>query len=443
VVALTGPQLAEFDQRDASQIISALGRLTVGLGQPNWLGTASPYVSDPAPALRPQLSAAPPTVDASAIAEYIAASVPLHCADGWSYLGRAVSACVAGDPTAALHLAYYAELRAAMCILATQAVGVFRSQHIVIANGPTALAIQNVATHDFAWQALARWAASATVLDAIAPLVVVEGIEVRQWLAQLSPSYDLTASINEWFQVWGFDLQRFGDDQDLRNRASYRPSEMPVRTRLRANSTSEFVKELWRLVEPSTAPFGLFQAHLLRSAIENASGSLGLTPRSKEFKKRVRAAVETTLQGRSSMATWARFLTRAQGGDDHLVVQLAKRATVANATDEHLEVLSRASLLLSVATGMARQVLSTARLGAGPLAFWWREWGLERGLWSAGGVPTTMLEMWGDIEEALDKLGEWEKRNAAAPSFFVWRRGVAAELNTLVGYERVALWGLL
>src|SRR4051794_23369664 len=44
--------------------------------------------------------------------QYIAASSITHCFDGWSYFARAVDAELSGDPDAARHLGYYAELRA-------------------------------------------------------------------------------------------------------------------------------------------------------------------------------------------------------------------------------------------------------------------------------------------------------------------------------------------
>src|SRR5689334_737896 len=66
------------------------------------------------------------------LSQYIAASTLLHCADGWSYLGRAFTALLGGDSSRAIHLAYYAELRAAMSLLATEGIGVFSNAHFFI-----------------------------------------------------------------------------------------------------------------------------------------------------------------------------------------------------------------------------------------------------------------------------------------------------------------------
>src|ERR1700722_10404856 len=41
------------------------------------------------------------------LTQYIAASAPLHCADGWSLLGRAIDCHARRDHESARHFAYY------------------------------------------------------------------------------------------------------------------------------------------------------------------------------------------------------------------------------------------------------------------------------------------------------------------------------------------------
>ena len=77
-----------------------------------------PYNQDVLAALQPSLQQG--NVDGPKIGEYIASSAPLHLADGWNYLSRAFDAACRGDRGAAYHLSYYAELRAAMSLLATE-----------------------------------------------------------------------------------------------------------------------------------------------------------------------------------------------------------------------------------------------------------------------------------------------------------------------------------
>ena len=85
-----------------------------------WLTARHPYTNVVA-----ALDSNSSTIDGGKIAEYIAASIPLHVADGWTFLARAFESIRSGDRNTAVHLAYYAELRAAMSLLASEGVGVF------------------------------------------------------------------------------------------------------------------------------------------------------------------------------------------------------------------------------------------------------------------------------------------------------------------------------
>ena len=90
--------------------------------------------------------------EARHLSQYIAASCVLHCADGWAYLGKAILAVLRGDPHRSRHFGYYAELRAAMSLLASEGIGVFDKKHAVIdARNSVALFTGNYGTHQFAW----------------------------------------------------------------------------------------------------------------------------------------------------------------------------------------------------------------------------------------------------------------------------------------------------
>ena len=71
-------------------------------------------------------------INSDRLSEYIGISAPVHSMDGWSFLGRSIHCLSRGDPYIAVHLAYYAELRAALAILAAQGIGVFSYPHCVI-----------------------------------------------------------------------------------------------------------------------------------------------------------------------------------------------------------------------------------------------------------------------------------------------------------------------
>ena len=51
------------------------------------------------------------------VLDVLAATGPSHCLDGWTFLSRALAALLSGDTHTTRHLAYYAQLRAALSLL--------------------------------------------------------------------------------------------------------------------------------------------------------------------------------------------------------------------------------------------------------------------------------------------------------------------------------------
>ncbi len=152
------------------------------------------------------------------LSQYIAASCLLHCTDGWSYLGKAISSLLRGDPHRARHLAYYAELRAAMSLLATTGVGVFDRYHFVIdaPNSVAALRAQS-STHVFVWDCLEYWCAQPMSGDLFASIVRPNGRTLDDWLAPLGGGSVAAPQAKEWFLQWGMDLQLPTEDREARN----------------------------------------------------------------------------------------------------------------------------------------------------------------------------------------------------------------------------------
>ena len=97
-----------------------------------WLNPNNRYATDTIRRIKTDCSAN--CINALDIAGYIAASVTLHCFDGWSFLTHATSCLLDGDVSAAVHMAYYAEIQAEMSLLASDGIGVFSGKHIWLDN---------------------------------------------------------------------------------------------------------------------------------------------------------------------------------------------------------------------------------------------------------------------------------------------------------------------
>ena len=116
-----------------SGVQNAISQLSVHWKKGSWIARSNRYRKEADKEVRTDEKSGRGVAGAQ-LAQYVAASAIVHCYDGWSYLGRALEAEMAADPDAAIHLAYYAELRAAMALLASEGIGVFDAHHAVVSN---------------------------------------------------------------------------------------------------------------------------------------------------------------------------------------------------------------------------------------------------------------------------------------------------------------------
>ena len=122
--------MQQVAQADGSAIRGAMQGLVADFRARRWIDPRNPYRTNAVASVRSHVRRG--RLLRGKIVDYLAVSTILHCFDGWSYLGRALQAEMSCDPDAARHLGYYAELRAAMGVLASEGVGVFDQEHVVV-----------------------------------------------------------------------------------------------------------------------------------------------------------------------------------------------------------------------------------------------------------------------------------------------------------------------
>ena len=204
-----------------------LANLKQFMARSTWLGLSNRYASETIQHITEDLRPGK-ALNQSHLSELIAASCLLHCSDGWSYLGRAISAILRGDPHRARHLAYYAELRAATALLASEGVGVFRNDHFAITAPNKATELRTKAgTHNFAWDCLEFWSDQRSSATLFSHIIRPYGISLENWCAPLGGSAVLSESARNWFKQWGMDLKMFIDDHRARNISTYQPDGIP------------------------------------------------------------------------------------------------------------------------------------------------------------------------------------------------------------------------
>ncbi len=389
----------------------------------------------------------------SDLAEYIAASAPLHCMDGWSLIGRAISSHARGDADASRHFAYYAELRAAMSILASEGIGIFDDRHYVVDAFGTCTPLSNPRrtggprTHRIAWMALEYWATqmpSSAVLfgNAIRP----DGRPLQAWLNAFNLASTGQPFSSSLFQSWGLDLSRYADDRDARNIASYQPTALIHLPAVDATIASDFMCSLWELTrEPSApSPFGPLDSHLLRLALEKDYAGTS-TSSSPTFASRI-SKIWSVLPV-ADTDSWTAFFERQRDKDDLEIIRLARQISSITDSSHHMEVISRASLLLRVASGACSMLLQDSGLSANDLEFWWGPLGEERGIWESATRPQDteeLADLWSDCQKAIDDLVEWKSINPVSSlSYYRFHKDKGLSVDALTSCELMALWGLL
>ena len=430
-MALNSNQQNTLKQASRSAIREVIPGLEGYWLKESWLSDHNPYKKNSLEQIRTDYQS-DQISDHTQLAEYVAASAITHCFDGWSYLGRALEAEMAGDPDAARHLGYYAELRAAMSVLAGDGIGVFHNRHIIVIGPQKCLLLPYETTHTFAWDALEFWANSPAGSDILFQVIKPGGVPLRDWLDQFSAGSDFIAS--EWLQQWGLDLSRLTQDRDARNLASYRPTAFTSPGPRPIGDTMEAILRFWEICEPgATGGFPVLDRDLLRHSLVLVSPQVVKSL----YENRLNTMLNALDPKGLLPEQWAEFLKYENLQDISSIIQDANAQDDSYDSEHSKQVLARATLLLRVATGSSADLLGEA----GPtvkedLAFWWSSAAVRRRLWPEDDEPSSFIDLWQDVDEAIDAVNQWPQ------DYYTLWSNHAREAATLATTERAFLWGL-
>jgi hypothetical protein len=385
------------------------------------------------------------TIANTEIKTFIAASSLAHLLDGWMYLSNSFNALLAGDEATAIHLAYYAELRSAMSILATEGIGVFDKKHFGLITPATSEVFKypskkanKGATHQFVWNAMEKWSNSAFKPNAdILKAFTVRGLDFYELTEFFHPttagSTFLTIStIKEWLKDWCFDIKTYRADRETRNNVSYRPQ--------RIDKFDEFIdfeniinelSSFWKIISPSTTDrFSLLDTYLLKKLYNTIYGRLSPAEPLSDL-------IDNAFQqkGRYDAST-----SRLLNGNPLSYPMIFQYAQIKKTTA--LSIISRATLLLRVSIGLVSQIYKTANVTKNDLDFVWDNYGIDNGFWSQGNQPLDFNKLWTDVEPSFTDLTDDITVRGINNDMFSIRERNTPSIIQLSQINRACLWGL-
>jgi len=429
-------------------VATTLSKLSPSIKSARWTTKSNRYSVHTINRIGTELRTPPRTISKPKdLAEYIAASCLLHCADGWSYLGKALHALLRGDPHKVRHLGYYAELRAAMSLLASEGIGVFDREHFIVdAHRNVTRLTRTIGTHRFVWECLDYWSGLKKSGELFATVVTPNQRSISDWFTPIGGTKVVSPQAHVWFRQWGMDLRMPRNDRDARNDSSYRPDGIPIAWSLAADTALRASSQLWEVFGVSgSSLFGVVDNHLLRIALERTfKGTTGSEP--KTVPAQYAAFIDNVVNYQAFEAgiatNWKQFLTRVLDPQNPELLEYS-RIKPTNAEYGHIAVIARAALLLRVAAGSAQILIREADISSDTLKFWWESLGTYRGLWEGPREKEDLLDLWEDVSPHLEEVRVFlETTPPDQRTFHRMGTELSRALMCFGGCERFAIWSM-
>ena len=338
---------------------------------------------------------------------FMATSVITHCFDGWLYLSHAIDSLLKGDKGIAIHLAYYSELRGTLSFLARQGISVNNSKNLGINNTGILNSSNSKGTHVATWKYLESWINSNSVSHInLLDYFSVRNKSLNDWVgfmpSAITPNIASQHALS-WMKDWSFDIQNYEDDHIFRNTVTYQPQ------RLRDNNAIDFrikfsaISNIWKFLEPSGSDkFALLDKYLFSMLIKgiydnNVPAGSGTSFEDYTKNTFVNAGLSMDMSINSIIAS----------GINNNLFNMAKDPAIQSANGElkPLNIISRALLMLRIASGCAHDLLKTAGITNTNIDFYLNNLGNNNGHWK-GATPNNFEILWEDVSESVEMIDE-------------------------------------
>ena len=358
-------------------------------------------------------------------------------------MGNALRALVKNEPFVVGHLAYYAELRAAMSLLASMGMvnidkEIFCIDKLMHIRRVPSLGYDIKGTHQIVWKLLEE-AVSIRNQPAeflkLHKIFRIGGLTLEDWVVGMSGGESGMSIVSEYVKKWGVDIQNYDSDRKIRNKLSYDISTFQGVTRNDYDGVIELLQDFWSCFEPVGAENFSIDFYLLWLIMQNVRKVKGWDEET--YKLKLIAFLQTTALSEADQTRYVNILTRTARSFSALL-KLGRSFSVGSGK-YYLHIISRATILLRIATVACGDAFQKAGLHASDVEWWINTFAEEKGLWKSR--PENYSDLYEDVKEALEDL---QSRTVHNYSDFL-THNCGNEINpfpTLGFSEYVMLWGL-
>jgi hypothetical protein len=427
-------------------VIAAGARL--GIGNPSFpfLQPQSPIEDDRAlDFIENILDTVHTPADVGEFATFLAIATHCHALDGWRYLSKAAYSLLSGSRNTALHLAYYAELRAAMSILSGGGIGILNGKHFSIDKNSSVTRFGG-GTHIAAWEAISAWAKVQANARLVIEVVGAAGLNGLKWADACRLTHTRESVAEHWLGDWSVDIHNLTLDRELRNVASYRPN-------LFSNAYDPISSDDLSLVLNASRACILGQNGQIDEDEIDVALMADLCHKAGELTCGQKNVPLNDPAYMNAMQTWFEGPGGRSANQAHVLVDTIRNAPKTSgwevlkwadrANKDVKGVFSRALLLLRLATALMKwqrnKVRQRAPQGNAP----WHEsflagFAVNCHLVSPKGSVPDYADFADDQYIAVDEIDSWLAKHSME-GYHIWA-SIGNPLREICRFERVALW---
>ena len=361
----------------------------------------------------------------------LASEQVIHMVESWRYLGTAMFAFLNNERGNSIHLAYYAELRAALSLFSGSGLRIDRDNGFWIDSTGAKHVLPKHQTHALAWGAWQEWVKrpdAQTLLGnqiRLMPGVTLEDFQPR--LQQFNAGTMLS--------TWGFDLINLQNDHHSRNSASYNAYWRTKPLRRMTETSLDFARKFSELFLSAGSSGLMFDKALVQYLVGKSISSAVVFDGPYNSEK-------YDSDWDTQLIDIVQFVAKQTGSDDESLL-LNLNANIgretfdlaSNMSDEAESVLARAGFMARLAMlSVKRNVIASANPSA---RIWMTNWLESCGRWD----PNSGSAL-GDLE--IDLIDALESLPVNSPSLpgDLWREPNLVHTSVLSNIHSCIAWGV-